>query len=51
MCTYYYEPAVRYNEHRKYINYNRFITGVFLNVVSIYMWGAAVLLWKPAALL
>ena len=43
MRTYYCEPTIHYNEHLQ-VHYNRFITGVFLNKASIYMWGAAALL-------
>ena len=45
MCAYYCEPTVGYNEHSKYnILVIALLTGVFLNMASIYIWEAAVLL-------
>ena len=49
MCAYYCEPTVGYNidniKHSKYgIPVIASLTGVFLNMASIYIWEAAVLL-------
>ena len=45
MCAYYSEPTVGYNEHSKYdIPVIASLIGVFLNMASIYIWEAAVLL-------